>query len=37
MYYEYLDEDAIVELVNKTINPYKIDIEAKDLDIINGK
>ncbi len=36
MYYEYLDEDAIIELVNQTINPYKKDIEAKDLDIITG-
>ena len=36
MYYEYLDEPAIVELVNRTINPYKKDIEAKDLDIIGG-
>ncbi len=33
-YYEYLDEDAIVELINNTVNPYKKDIEAKDLDII---
>ncbi len=36
MYYEYLDKDAIVELVKKTINPYKKDIEAHDLDIIAG-
>ena len=36
MYYEYLDESAIVELINKTINPYKKDIEAKDLDIITA-
>ena len=36
MYYEYLDKYAIVELVNETLNPYKIDIEAKDLDIIGG-
>lgn len=36
MYYEYLDKSGIVELVNKTINPYKKDIDKKDLDIIVG-
>lgn len=36
MYYEYLDKQEIVKLVNKTINPYKKDIEAGDLDIIAG-
>lgn len=35
-YYEYLDETAIVELINKTINPYKKDIGTRDLDIIVG-
>lgn len=35
MYYEYLDETEIVELVNKSINPYKKNIEVSDLDIIN--
>ncbi|MDR1558963.1 MAG: LCP family protein [Clostridiales bacterium] len=34
MYYEYLYEYAIVEMVNETINPFKKDIDAKDLDII---
>lgn len=33
-YVEFLDEAGIVELVNRTINPYIKDIEAKDLDII---
>jgi len=33
--YEYLDEPAIVELLNETINPYKMDIKAEDLDIID--
>jgi len=32
--YELLDEEGILELVNSSINPYKKDIEAKDLDII---
>ena len=32
--YELLDEAGILELVNTTINPYKKDIEAKDIDII---
>lgn len=32
--YEILDEEGILELVNRTLNPYKKDIEAKDLDII---
>ena len=34
MHYELLDKTGIIELVNRTINPFKIDIEAKDLDII---
>ena len=34
MWYEYLDRTGIVELVNRTVNPYRLDIEAKDLDII---
>ena len=34
MWYEYLDEEGIVALVNQTINPYTRDIEAKDLDVI---
>ena len=32
--YEILDEEGILELVNATINPYKKDIVAKDVDII---
>ena len=36
MYYEYLDETAIVDLINKTINPYKKDISTRNLDIIVG-
>jgi len=34
MYYEFLDKAGVVELVNRTINPFTIDIEAKDLDIV---
>ena len=34
-YYEYLDKDGVIRLVNETINPYIKDIEAKDVDIIN--
>ena len=34
MYYEYLDEAEIVDLINRTINPFKKDISVKDLDII---
>ncbi|MDR1688588.1 MAG: LCP family protein [Clostridiales bacterium] len=33
--YEFFDEDAIVELVNDTVNPYLDNIAARDLDIIN--
>ena len=33
-YYECLDEAGIIELVNKTINPYTVGIKAEDLDII---
>lgn len=33
-WYELLDEDAVVELVNKTINPYLTDIGKQDVDII---
>jgi len=36
MYYEYLDEPAIIELLNETINPYTVDIKAEDLDIISN-
>lgn len=35
-YYEYLDAPSIAELVNETINPYKKNIEVKDLDIITS-
>jgi len=34
MYYEYLDENEIVDLINRTINPFKKDISVRDLDII---
>ena len=35
MWYELLDGPGIVELVNRTINPYNRDIELEDLNIIN--
>jgi len=34
MWYEILYAPGIVELVNRTINPYRIDIELWDIDII---
>jgi len=34
MYYELLDRAGIVSLVNSTINPYRINIEARHLSII---
>jgi LCP family protein required for cell wall assembly len=34
-WYEYLDKEAVIELVNKTINPYTVDITADDVDIID--
>ena len=33
-YYEFLDEPAILELINETINPFTVDIRPEDLDII---
>jgi len=36
MWYEYLDGPAIVELVNRTVNPFARDIELRDLDIIRN-
>jgi LCP family protein required for cell wall assembly len=33
-WYEFLDKDAILELVNNTINPYVKDINASAVDII---
>jgi len=33
MYYELLDKPAVVDLINKTVNPYKADITAGELDI----
>lgn len=36
MYYEYLDKDKIVELVNNTINPYTVEIKGSDLDILSS-
>lgn len=35
MYYEFLDEVAILELVNSTINPYTVDIKPEDVDILS--
>jgi len=35
MYYELLDEAAIIELVNRTINPFTLDITADDVDILS--
>lgn len=34
MYYEYLDQEGILELINDSINPYKKDIKDIHLDII---
>ena len=34
-YYELLNGPAIVELVNKTINPFNKNIQLRDLDIMN--
>jgi len=36
MWYEFLHGPAIVELVNKTVNPFERDIELRDLDIIRN-
>ena len=36
MYYELLDEKNVIDLVNKTINPYTKDIQEKDVDIIKN-
>ena len=36
MYYEILDARGIIELVNRTINPFIHCIESKDLDIITN-
>jgi LCP family protein required for cell wall assembly len=33
-YYELFDEEAIIELVNGTVNPYTKDITAADIDIV---
>ncbi len=33
MYYEYLDAEGIVALVNDTVNPYRKDIDIGDLDV----
>jgi len=35
-WYSYLDEAAVLELVNRTINPYTKDIEAGNLNIITA-
>jgi len=34
-YYEFLDMFGVLYLVNRTINPFIIDIEPKDIDIIS--
>jgi len=34
-YYEFLDMFGVLRLVNDTINPFLLDIEPKDIDIIN--
>lgn len=36
MYYEYLDRDKIIELVNSTINPYTVEIKSSDIDILSS-
>jgi LCP family protein required for cell wall assembly len=35
MYYEFLDEPAILELVNSTINPFTVEIKPEDVDILS--
>ena len=35
MYYELLDEPAVLELVNSTVNPYTVDIKPEDVDILS--
>jgi LCP family protein required for cell wall assembly len=32
-FYEFLDEKGVLDMVNATINPFRIDIERKDIDI----
>lgn len=34
-YYELLDKDKIIELVNETINPYTVNIKPEDVDILS--
>ena len=34
MYYELLDEPAVLELVNATVNPYTVEIKPEDVDIL---
>lgn len=34
-WYEYMDSDGILELVNRTVNPYSVAIKPEDVDIIN--
>ncbi|MCL1820695.1 MAG: LCP family protein [Oscillospiraceae bacterium] len=36
MYYELLDKEKILELVNSTINPYTVEIKPEDVDIIKS-
>ncbi|MCL2084216.1 MAG: LCP family protein [Oscillospiraceae bacterium] len=35
-WYEFLDAAAVLELVNRTINPYDVEITADDVDIIDS-
>jgi LCP family protein required for cell wall assembly len=34
-WYEFIDRDAALELVNRTINPFTVRIEPTDVDILN--
>jgi len=34
MYYEFLDPEAVMELINETVNPFNADLELIDFDII---
>jgi LCP family protein required for cell wall assembly len=35
-WYEYIDRDAALELVNAAINPYHVPIKPEDVDILNS-
>ena len=36
MYYEFLSAENVLELINRTVNPFYQDIEARDLNIIRS-